>query len=37
MFHYNHIYKKHNDRYIKDYGLPPKGRATSPGEKDNAR
>ena len=21
MFHYNHIYKKHNDRYIKDYGL----------------
>ena len=22
MFHYNHIYKKHNDRYIKDYGLP---------------
>lgn len=24
MFHYNHIYKKHNDRYIKDYGLPLK-------------
>lgn len=24
MFHYNHIYKKHNDRYIEDYGLPLK-------------
>ena len=24
MFHYNHIYKKHNDRYIRDYGLPLK-------------
>lgn len=24
MFHYNHIYKKHNDRYIKDNGLPLK-------------
>lgn len=24
IFHYNHIYKKHNDRYIKDCGLPLK-------------
>ena len=24
MFHYNHIYKKHSDRYIRDYGLPLK-------------
>lgn len=24
MFHYNHIYKKHNDRYITENGLPLK-------------
>ena len=24
MYHYNHIYKKHNDRYIEDFGLPLK-------------
>lgn len=29
MFHYNHIYKKHNDRYIKDYGLPLKDSSTT--------
>ena len=24
MYHYNHIYKKHNDRYIEEFGLPLK-------------